>query len=168
MTRLASILGVATVATLVLLSGCESPTKTDYAKDLQGTWKATLDVPHAGPPPTTVMTPVEATVERTDTNKGTVKLTVTNPTGALSVMGSIEVTATEIKVSDIMVDPPTAVTLLPEGAAAVLAQPQTLTYELSGDGSNLEVSNTTLFPVLLGPSNTELTLTKQTASTSSR
>ena len=36
MTRLASILGVATVATLVLLSGCESPTKTDYSKDLEG------------------------------------------------------------------------------------------------------------------------------------
>ena len=32
MTRLASILGVATVATLVLLSGCESAVKTDYAK----------------------------------------------------------------------------------------------------------------------------------------
>ena len=32
MTRLASILGVATVATLVLLSGCEEPAwKTDYA-----------------------------------------------------------------------------------------------------------------------------------------
>ena len=38
MTRLASILGVATVATLVLLAGCESPMKTDYAKDLAGTW----------------------------------------------------------------------------------------------------------------------------------
>ena len=32
MTRLASILGVATVATLVLLSGCEQAVKTDYAK----------------------------------------------------------------------------------------------------------------------------------------
>ena len=32
MTRLASILGVAMVATLVLLSGCEQAVKTDYAK----------------------------------------------------------------------------------------------------------------------------------------
>ena len=38
MTRLASILGVATVATLVLLSGCEQAVKTDYAKKLVGAW----------------------------------------------------------------------------------------------------------------------------------
>ena len=40
MTRLASIMGVATVATLVLLSGCESPMKTDYATKtwLEGIW----------------------------------------------------------------------------------------------------------------------------------
>ena len=41
MTRLASIVGVATVATLVLLSGCESATAkndTDYAAALAGTW----------------------------------------------------------------------------------------------------------------------------------
>ena len=40
MTRLASILGVATVATLVLLSGCEQATQkkdTDYAAALAGT-----------------------------------------------------------------------------------------------------------------------------------
>ena len=41
MTRLASILGVATVATLVLLSGCETAVKTDYtAKKCDGTWMA--------------------------------------------------------------------------------------------------------------------------------
>ena len=41
MTRLASILGVATVATLVLLSGCEQATQkkdTDYAAALAGSW----------------------------------------------------------------------------------------------------------------------------------
>ena len=41
MTRLASILGVATVATLVLLSGCESAVKTDYTAKLDGTWTKT-------------------------------------------------------------------------------------------------------------------------------
>ena len=44
MTRFASILGVATVATLVLLSGCETATQkkdTDYAAALAGTWMAT-------------------------------------------------------------------------------------------------------------------------------
>ena len=41
MTRLASILGVATVAALVLLSGCDQATQkkdTDYAAALAGTW----------------------------------------------------------------------------------------------------------------------------------
>ena len=41
MTRFASILGVATVATLVLLTGCETATQkkdTDYAAALAGTW----------------------------------------------------------------------------------------------------------------------------------
>ena len=161
MTRLASILGVATVATLVLLSGCETAMKTDYAKDLQGTWKATVDVPHAGPPPITVMTPVEATVERTGTNKGTVKLTVTNPTGPVSVMGSIEVTATEIKATDVKVDPLAALDQLPAGVAAGLTAGLTLTYDLSDDGSELTVEEMILFAALLGPTNTKVTLTKQ-------
>ena len=39
MTRLASIVGVATVATLVLLSGCETAVRTDYADALVGTWQ---------------------------------------------------------------------------------------------------------------------------------
>ena len=52
MTRLASILGVATVATLILLSGCESAVKTDYAKKLEGSWMTvaiagTVDTPDA-------------------------------------------------------------------------------------------------------------------------
>ena len=43
MTRIASVLGVATVAMLVLLSGCESATsKKDYVKDLAGTWNASI------------------------------------------------------------------------------------------------------------------------------
>ena len=35
MTRFASIMGVAAVATLVLLSGCETAVRTDYAKKLE-------------------------------------------------------------------------------------------------------------------------------------
>ena len=64
MTRLASILGVATVATLVLLSGCESAVKTDYAKKLAGTW--TVDtmatVPNPDPAGTTPSIQIDAAV----------------------------------------------------------------------------------------------------------
>ena len=49
MTRLASILGVATVATLVLLSGCEEAVKTDYAKDLWRHLDASADLDRGGP-----------------------------------------------------------------------------------------------------------------------
>ena len=41
MTRIVSVLGV---ATLVLLSGCESAVKKDYVKDLAGTWNASIAV----------------------------------------------------------------------------------------------------------------------------
>ena len=169
MTRLASILGVATVATLVLLSGCETAVKTDYAEDLVGTWTVTLMyVTNPTPPPPTVpgTTVVTANISRTDTNKGTVSLAITvGPAGTTTVTGNIEVTADKITVSDIGVKPETAVAGLPGGAGA-LAQGLTFTYDLSGDGSELEVTNTTLFPALLGTM--ELTLTKQTATTSSR
>ena len=169
MTRLASIMGVATVATLVLLSGCESAVKTDYAKNLAGTWKVTLmGVANPMPPPPPMIpgtTEVTAKILRTDTNKGTVSLEITGtptggPAGTTTVTGDIEVTADKITVSDIGVMPMTAVAGLPGGAAA-LAQGLTLTYDLSDDGSELEVTNDVLFAALLGPSNTKLTLTKQ-------
>ena len=81
MTRFASIMGVAAVATLVLLSGCETPMKTDYAKKLEGTWKRTLgdrQLPNPLVPGTTVpgMSEVTAAVTRTGTNKGTVSITI--------------------------------------------------------------------------------------------
>ena len=170
MTRLASILGVATVATLVLLSGCESPTKTDYSKDLEGNWTVTLtDVPNPMPPPDTIpATVVTADISRTDTNKGTVSLKITvSPASSTTVEGSIEVTADKITVTEISVMPETAVADLPGGAGA-LKQGLTLMYKLLDDGSELEVSNTTLFPFLLGQDNSKLTLTKQMANNSSR
>ena len=168
MTRLASILGVATVATLVLLSGCESPTKTDYAKDLEGNWTVTLmGVTNLMPPPAMLpgTTVVTAEILRTATNKGTVSLEIVgtptaDPTQAstVTVTGSIEVTTDKITVSDINVVPMTVAAGLPGGVSA-LAQGLTFTYDL--DGSELEVTETTLFPALLGPSNTSLTLTQQ-------
>ena len=173
MIRLASIVGVAAVATLVLMSGCETPMKTDYAKDLAGTWNTMLEDRQLGTPPNTVAgtTAVTAAVTRTGINKGTVALTVVDtPTGALmpisaiKVEGSIEVTADEINATDLKVDPPAALTELPEGVAAGLMAGLTLTYELSDDGNKLDVTNTTLFGVLLGPNNTTIKLTKEMGS----
>ena len=173
MTRFASILGVATVATLVLLSGCESPTKTDYAKDLEGTWKVTImrDLPNPAAPTTTVpgMSAVTAEVSRTGTNKGTVSLTIVDTPTAVpaaaqttEVMGTIEVTADDISVSDVAVDPVTLIDMLPDALSASLAEGLTLTYMLSDDGSELTVGNAALFTALLGA--TEIKLTKEMAS----
>ena len=166
MTRLASILGVATVATLVLLSGCESPMKTDYAKDLQGTWKVTIEDRQVSPNPADlVTTTVTAIVTRSGTNKGTVALEITNVPPSLTVppqidvTGDIAVTDTKITVSSVMVEP-MELTADPT-LSAVVAQGIELTYEHSDDGSKLTVSNTELFSILLGPTHTKLTLTKQ-------
>ena len=89
MTRLASIVGVATVATLVLLSGCESAVKTDYTAKLDGTWTVsglTGTIPNpqlAQDPdalPATIPVPTDVTVVIKDgegLNTGTFSLTVT-------------------------------------------------------------------------------------------
>ncbi len=167
MTRLASILGVATVATLVLLSGCETAVTTDYAKDLEGTW--TVEFMRDMTTDAGTTTAVAAEITRTGTNKGTVSLTITDtpavPPGPVEVTGNIEVTATVITVSGIMVNPMAVLAALP-GGAELLTQDQPLTYERSDDGSELTVGNATLFTALLG--RTEITLTKEMASTASR
>jgi hypothetical protein len=105
------------------------------------------------------MTPVEASVTRTGTNKGTVKITVASLPQPVSVMGSIEVSAKEIKATDVEVDPPAAIT--DPTIATGLQQGLTLEYKLSDDGKTLDVTNAALFTVLLGPSNTTIQLTKQ-------
>ena len=97
MTRLASIVGVATVATLVLLSGCESATAkkdTDYAAALAGIWMtAELDgsvdkptdpaiaplVAHITDDKIAVKSQVTATIEDGDgSHAGTFTLTVSS------------------------------------------------------------------------------------------
>ena len=110
---------------------------------------------------------VMAAVTRTDTNKGTVALTIadtiagsTMPFSSIKVEGSFEVTADEIKATDLKVDPPAALAQLPAGVAAGLTAGLTLTYELSDDGSELTVEEATLFGALLGPANTKITLDK--------
>ena len=71
-----------------------------------------------------------------------------------TVMGDIEVTSTEITVSDVAVEP--------QELAAGLTAGLTLTYTLSDDGSELTIGNAALFTVLLGA--TEIKLTKEMAS----
>ena len=177
MTRLASILGVATVATLILLSGCEAAVTTDYANDLDGTWSTDLDRMIRLDPMsmvlTDVTTAVTAEVTRTGTNKGAVSLKIAEtpdgapmPVATTKVTGDIEVTATEIMVSNVMVDPSTVLETLPEELAAGLTEGLTLTYMRSDDGSELTVGNAALFTALLG--RTEITLTKEMASTAIR
>ena len=179
MTRFASIMGVATVATLVLLSGCETPMKTDYAKKLEGTWTLTLDrqVPPDPAAPTVtvpVMTAVEASVTRTDTNKGTVSIAISDtppmPAGApaiaeTTVTGSIEVTSsmitvtiTDLTVTRGGVEVPNDT--LPPTVQGLATAPQKLDYTITDD--ELEIASP-LLPVLLGdPTHTgSLTLTKK-------
>ena len=173
MTRLASILGVATVATLILLSGCEAAVTTDYAKDLEGAWSTEFDRmiplnPNMPSDLTAVTTAVTADVTRTGTNKGSVSLTIADtPSGLVAtttVTGDIEVTSTEITVSGIMVNPMAVLAAVP-GGAELVAQDQTLTYTLSDDGSELTVS-AALFTALLTV--TEVELTKEPASAATR
>ena len=120
MTRLASIVGVATVATLVLLSGCESAVKTDYAKNLDGRWAVgPVDTtvlysqdPQATPQMVDVMRTI--TVEITDgegVNKGAFSLTVAD-TATLppieietEASGSFTATASKITVMVSMISP---------------------------------------------------------------
>jgi hypothetical protein len=176
MTRLASILGVATVATLVLLSGCEQAVKTDYAKNLAGTWKLTMmrHVPNPAEMPATISveTAVTAKVARTGTNKGTVSLTIADTiTGApaphlmTTVKGSIEVTSDEITVSNPVVMPEAVLAANP-AAVQLLAGGLTLEWDLSDD--KLTVENETLFSTVLMLGTASLELTKQMANNSSR
>ena len=99
MTRLASIMGVATVATLVLLSGCESAVKTDYAKNLEGRWTTaelpgTVDRPDG---PLYEMLPEKIPVTRMVTvtiqdgsgqHEGTFSLTVTSTPTAMEIQAA--------------------------------------------------------------------------------
>lgn len=162
--KFASTMGVAAVATLILLSGCGSATpakETDYAAKLEGTWNVEIT---RSVETVEVMTAVTASVSTTGTNKGTVALTITNtppsPTAPpmIEVSGDIVVNATTIMVSNIMVDP------ADPALAAGLAQGVSLTYNLSDSGSELTVGNDVLFAALLGPTYMEVTLTKQMAS----
>ncbi len=183
MTRLASILGVATVATLVLLSGCESAVKTDYAKNLGGNWtSADLERMVPSVPNDPMSAPIALTTSVTakitagdEKNTGTFMLAVTDTVVAtmqqrppIAVNGTFTVDSSTITLT--VTGPPETVALLgdlPPG-------PQDLAWELMGN--ELKVSSPLLPVLLLGATimeapitaETKLTFTKQMASTSSR
>ena len=175
MTRFASILGVATVATLVLLSGCEQAVTTDYTAKLDGTWTITgLTVTHPRAP-TGIPTDVAVTiVDGSGVNTGTFTLTLTQtliiPPATTPEMvptvGSGTVTAESDSVLKV-----TLTTIMgpevPQTVTDLEGSEQTVNYALSGE--ELTVSS----PVFLALGVTtiempELKLTKEMASTSSR
>ncbi len=180
MTRFASIMGVAAVATLVLLSGCETPMKTDYAKKLEGTWtvttKATVPNPDPATQPTmpTIQIDAQVTVAIVDgegVNKGTFSLVVTTPgpvdpttmmpTSAQTTgSGSInDASSSKLMVTLTQIVGPT----VPPEATALLNQEQTIGYAL--DGNSLTITHALL--AVLGvakPDMPSLTLTKGMAS----
>ena len=185
--RIVWLMGVAAVATMVILAGCGSgpgaaptepdppdpPPAQDYAAALAGTWTATetvLAVPDN--PASGVRYDIAAIIAAGDmANMGTLTLSFAG-TGVVSmeqgptttVIGNIAVDASTITVTISAVDPPPDPTD-PNALIAqqVLATPQQLTYTLSEDGNTLTVGST-LFSVLLGPTVTEITLTKGMAS----
>ncbi len=169
MTRFASIMGVAAVATLVLLSGCETPTKTDYTKDLDGTWTVTgLMIPSPDP---AVQIPTDVTVVIVDgsgVNTGTFELTVAQtlapppaPQAETTATGTVKAESSsvlKVTLAGIM-GPPT----LPAEVTALKDVEQTLGYDLMDD--SLKISGAVLAALGVTSSPTdELTLTKQMAS----
>ena len=186
MTRLASILGVATVATLILLSGCESPTKTDYAKDLEGTWtngpaEAAIMNPTGNmPPEIPVMRTVTAEITPDGANKGSFSVTVSDMVnhplneGPFAVplvskaSGTFEVDGTKIT----MTIPADGIVLplgqsLPDQLTQLTASPQVLLYDLADSNTKLDLSGAVLLGLQVTTSlDQKFTLTKQMASAS--
>ena len=168
MTRFASIMGVAAVATLVLLSGCEQAMEEDYAKQLAGTWKHDL-MRDVGTLPSN--TAIVAMITRTDTNKGTLSLEITDtPVGAplpaseTSVSGNIAVTSTKITVTDLDVTVEAGGvditdTVISADQLQILSSSQELTWDITGD--KLTVSSAVLGVLLMDPQTTELEFTKE-------
>ena len=182
MTRLASILGVATVATLVLLSGCEEAVKTDYTKELDGTWTITglmttirnPALPQDPTLPMTIEVPTDVTVVIEDgdgLNTGTFTLTVaqtilpapappaeTTGTGTVTAESSsvLKVTLTNIMGPEV-----------PDAVTALKDVEQSFGYNLMGD--SLKVSSAVLAALTITASPTEeLELTKEPASAATR
>lgn len=176
MTRFASIMGVATVATLVLLSGCETPMKTDYTKQLDGTWVITglmITAPNQAQPGQTIQIPTDvkvAIVDGSGVNTGSFTLTVTqtvvvppDPTPQMvENVGSGMVKAESASVLKVTLTTIMGPGVQPE-VKALEGVEQTLGYDLMDD--SLKISGGVLAALGVTSSATdELMLTKQMAS----
>ena len=175
MTRLASILGVATVATLVLLSGCEQAMQTDHVEDLEGTWTIT-DLPtmvmadlnrdgQTDPTPYSATTNVEvviAAADKLNTGEFTVSVvhTITMPRTALPTItatGSIVVDSSSI---DVTVDDINAGPVpLPPDVQALEGEDIEIGYAVTDD--TLVITSTLLVALQVAlPTDPNLTLTR--------
>ena len=184
--RIVWLMGVAAVATMVILAGCgdgpgakpaepaeppDPPPAMNYVTALAGTWTATENVvPDPAAPASELQYAITAMIAAGETaNMGSLTLGIV-PTllinmqqgPATTVIGNIEVDATTITVSIQAVDPqpdptdPEAVAIL-----QALGTPQSLTYTLDG---NMLTVGSALFAVLLAPTVTEIIFTKEMAS----
>ena len=175
MTRLASILGVATVATLVLLSGCETAVKTDYTAKLDGTWTktgimVTAPNPELAQDPTaaqTIQIPTDVTVAIVDgsgVNTGTFELTVSQTVAAPPAPKAVTTGSGTVKAESSSVLKVTLTDIMgqavPDTVTALKDVEQPFGYNLMGD--SLKVSSAVLAALRITSSATEeLELTKQ-------
>ena len=176
---LVSLMGVAVVATMVILAGCgdgpgKKPADEDHAAALAGDWSMDLPgtqmIANPAPPPDELEVTTSIAVKVTsgdEANMGTLAITVTQSLVAtmtalpsVAVSGDIAVAEAEMTVTNIMVEPADQV---PPQAAPLLEVPQTFTYELADDGSMLTVGVPSLLAAALSLPAT-LMLTKQMAS----
>ena len=178
MTRLASILGVATVATLVLLSGCEAAVTTDHVEDLEGTWTIAdlptmvefdLDGPGPGPAVTApAKTSVQVTIsagDKLNTGDFTVVVThvVTGVPPAVSTLPPVTATGTimvDSKTIDVTVGEISAPMVdLPAPVQAFEGQTIEIGYTVTDD--TLVITSTLLVALQVAdPADPQLTLTK--------
>ena len=149
MTRFASIMGVAAVATLVLLSGCEAAMeKTDYVEKLEGTWEVMELANTVVPPVTMIPTPGTANVEVTITpgeelNTGSFELAVTQITPftlSTRAAGTIVVDSKNINVT---IDSITSVVPLTGDVTALEGQEREIGYTVTDDSL---IVTSSLFP----------------------
>ena len=166
MTRLASILGVATVATLVLLAGCEQATgkkDTDHVAALAGTWMSaeiSRDVPNPMDPTVMIQvtTVVTAMIGVTEASAFTLQMSDTPPVGPpipTAVTGTFTATADTITV--------TVTSVTPENypqAPALKHTPPKFSYTLTETALNLGGPIVAALG-LVEAATDQLTLTKQ-------
>ena len=175
--RVVSLMGVAAVATMVILAGCSSgpgaaPAEADHTAALAGIWTvettATVPYPAADPPTIDVLAAVSVTiVDGPGVNTGSFVLTVTIPSPLgpqgppVVTTGSGMLTAESDSVLKVTLDE--IMGAAPANVTALKGVELTVNYELMDD--MLKISSELLPELGVAM---ELTLEKQMASSSRR